>query len=53
MKWYVVYRMPGIIMAWVTFSDLTGPFCCLKPLCPSSITMCWLSNMWCREPHWW
>ena len=21
---------------WVTFSDLEGHFCCLKPLCPSA-----------------
>ena len=36
-KSYDAYRMAPIR---VTFSDLEGHFCCLKPLCPSVTVVC-------------
>jgi len=33
----VAYQMAPL---WVTFSDLEGHFCCLKPLCPSATVVC-------------
>jgi len=32
----VAYRM---VPLWVTFSDLDGHFCCLKPLCPFAMVV--------------
>ena len=36
-KLYVAYQMAPLR---VTFSDLDGHFCCLKPLCPSTAVVC-------------